>query len=241
MDGFGGSLRLGWRALLLQEDAYEEMRTSANPVLKGLVFIVLVGLAIALLNLIGTALEWASTPNLAQIKNIVLIYLKQMPWWTEAARAAPNFAAEFQRYYDLGWQIFPQLSGATNVGEAALGIIATPLGLVIRWLIYGVLAYLFARWLGGTGNLSETLGVLALAVAPQALNVLRVMPFVELGSAVAVWGILCAYVGLKKAHALSWDRAAWATALPFILVLLVVVLTSCLTSIILAALIGGMS
>jgi hypothetical protein len=241
MDGFGGSLRLGWRALLLQEDAYEEMRTTANPVLKGLIFIVVVGLVIALLNLVGAALQWASTPDLTQIKNIVLIYLKEMPWWGEVVRAAPNFPAEFQRSYDLGWQIFPRLFGAPDIGGAALAIITTPLGLVIRWLIYGLLAYLFAHWLGGIGDLSETLGVLALAVAPQALNLLRMMPFVELGSAVAVWGILCAYVGLKKAHALSWDRAAWATALPFILVLVVLLLAGCLASTILAALIGGTS
>jgi hypothetical protein len=241
MNGFGGSLRLGWRALLLQEDAYEEMRTTANPVLKGLVFIVVVGLVIALLNLVGTALEWASTPNLTQIKNIVLLYIKEMPWWDLVVHDVPTFPAIFQQYYDLGWQIFPRVFGAPNVGAAAVGIIATPLGLVIRWLIYGLLAYLFARWLGGTGDLSETLGVLALAVAPQALNVLQVIPFVGLGCAVAVWGILCAYVGLKKAHALSWDRAAWATVLPFILALVVLLLVGCLGSTILAALIGGTS
>jgi len=33
--------------------------------------------------------------------------------------------------------------------------------LVVRWVIYGLLAYLAATWLGGSGSLRETLGVLA--------------------------------------------------------------------------------
>jgi hypothetical protein len=127
------------------------------------------------------------------------------------------------------------------LGSAALGIIGIPLGLVVRWLIYGLLAYVFARWLGGTGNLSQTLGVLALAVAPQALNLLTIIPFLQVGSIVAIWGVLCAYYGLKTAHGLSWTRAAWATLLPFILVVAVLILMGCLSAAILGTVLGGQS
>ena len=112
--------------------------------------------------------------------------------------------------------------------------------MLLRWFIYGLLAYLFARWLGGTGSLSQTLGVLALAIAPQALSILTVIPYVDLGSLVAVWGVLCAYLGLKTAHNLSWDRAIWATLLPFLSVLaLLFLLTCCGTSIFAAVVKGG--
>ena len=60
MDGIADSLRLGWDALLLKEDAYERMRVAAEPVGKGLGLIIVVGVIIALLGVIGTALEWAS-------------------------------------------------------------------------------------------------------------------------------------------------------------------------------------
>ena len=106
-------------------------------------------------------------------------------------------------------------------------------------LIYGLLAYLFARWLGGTGDLSETLGVLALAVAPQAVNVLTLLPFVQIGNLVAIWGILCAFVGIKTAHKLSWQRALWATLLPFILVIAAMFLASCLGVAVFAAMVKG--
>jgi hypothetical protein len=112
-------------------------------------------------------------------------------------------------------------------------------GLVLRWLIYGLLAYLFASWLGGRGSLTDTLGVLALAVAPQVLNALTLLPYVQMGSVVAIWGILCAYVGLKVAHQLPWHRALWAVLLPFILALVVAFVAACLGSAIFAALVKG--
>ncbi len=236
MEGIVHSLRLGWRALLLKEEAYQEMKASSNPVVKGLVLIIVVGAVIALVGLVGTVLEWASTPDLQEIKDTVHAYLLDMPWWDEMP---PQALEQFEQWYELGWRVFPSLFGAPNIGSAALGIITMPVGLVIRWLIYGLLAYLFARWLGGTANLSETLGVLALAVAPQAVNILRLFPFVQAGNLVAVWGILCAYVGLKTAHKLSWERAVWATVLPFLLVMVVAALTGCLVSALIAVAVKG--
>jgi hypothetical protein len=221
----------------LKEEAYEKMRTAADPVVKGLVLIVVVGVAIALLGFVGDVLEWASTPDLGEIKDTIYYYMTQMPWWEEAVRAEPEFSSYFQQWYDFGWS-FAQIF-SPNVAGAALNVILVPLALVVRWLIYGLLAYLFARWLGGTADLSETLGVLALAVAPQALNLLNLFPYIQIGSVVSVWGVLCAYVGLKTAHKLSWDRAVWVTLLPFILALGLIILTSCLGTAIFAAAVKG--
>lgn len=234
MDGIVDTLRLGWNALLLKDEAYEKMRIDPNSVAKGLILIIVVGVAIALLGLVGDVLEWASTPNLNAITDTVLDYLPRMPWWEEASRD-PDLA----RFLDqIRYWNFSTWFGPTP-GMGAINIILTPLGLVVRWLIYGLLAYVFARWLGGTGDLSATLGVLALAVAPQALNVLRVFPYVELGNLLSIWGILCAYVGLKTAHKLYWYRAMWATLLPFILVIVVGILASCFGTAIFAALVRG--
>ena len=239
MDGIASSLRLGWNALLLREKAYEEMQETANPVVKGLILIIAVGLVIALLNLIGTGLEWASTPNMSDIQDTVYRYLVRMPWYEEVSRDVPEFAKGFEQWYDFGWRVFPTMFGAPGVGRAALGILGTPLGLVIRWLIYGLLAHLAARLLGGSGDLSETLGLLALAVAPQMLRVLTLLPFLEVDGLVRVWGVLCTYLALKTAHKLSWGRAVWATLLPYILALVVMILTGCLGSAILGAVARG--
>jgi hypothetical protein len=239
MDGIVGSLKLGWNALLFKDDAYEKMSVEENPVVKGLILIIIVGVIIALFAFVGDLLEWASTPDLGEIKDTVYYYMTQMPWWKLAIREDPTFVEVFKQWYDFGWSI--GMTASPSVAGAALIILLTPVALVIRWLIYGLLAYLFARWLGGTADLSKTLGVLALAVAPQALNALTFLPFVQAGSVIAVWGVLCAYVGLKKVHGLSWGRAVWATLLPFILVIAVIFLASCLASAAFAAAVGGIS
>lgn len=236
MDGIVGSLRLGWDALLLKEGAYEKMRADASPVVKGLILIVIVGVAIALLGLVGDILEWASTPDLNEIRDTVFRYITQMPWWDEAARD-PAFINAFDWFWDMNWNA--AIWASPSPGGAVANILLTPLALVIRWIIYGLLAYLFAIWLGGTANLSETLGVLALAVAPQVLNALTIFPGVSVGSAVSIWAILCAFVGLKVAHKLSWQRAVWATLLPFILFIVLALLAGCFASAIFAVMVKG--
>jgi hypothetical protein len=237
MDGLVDSLRLGWQALLLREEAYERMRATASPVVKGLVFILVLGVAVALLGFFGDVLEWATTPDPLAIKDAIREYLPKMYWWEMAEGASPEFAQEFDFWYDRGWDI--GLAMAPNLAKGVAGIILTPLGLVVRWLLYGLLAYVFARWLGGTADLSETLGVLALAAAPQALRAVTLLPYVGVDNLVAIWGVLCAYLGLKTAHKLPWHRAAWATLLPFLLALLVLFLAACLASAMLAVVVRG--
>jgi len=236
VDSIVGSLRLGWDALLLKEDAYEKMRADASPLARGLVLIVIVGIAVALFALVGDLLEWASTPDLNEIRDTVFRYIHQMPWWQEAARNS-GFVRDFEWIWNANWKI--GMMASPSPWGAIANILLTPLGLVIRWLIYGVLAYIFATWLGGTTSLSETLGVLSLAVAPQILNALAIFPNVSVGSVVSIWAILCAFVGLKVAHKLPWHRALWATLLPYILFIVVAFLASCLGSAIFAAMVKG--
>lgn len=239
MDNIVSSLQLGWRALLFKEDAYEEMSASASPVLRGLVLIVVVGVVIALLAFVGDVLEWAGMPDLGALQETIFGYLVQLPFMQETLQASPEAAQSFEQTYDMNWAIVRAFM--PSPGGAAMGIVLTPLGLVIRWLIYGLLAYLFARWLGGTATLGETLGVLALAVAPMVIYVLTLVPYVQVGNLVSVWSILCAYFGLKTTHKLPWYRAVWATLLPFILVVVLVILLGCVGGAFLGLVLGGQS
>ena len=138
------------RALFLDSEAYAELRDDDNPFIEGLFLLVIIGVLTALLAMIGQLLAWASTPNLAAIKDVVFRNLQQMPWWSMSS-GAPGFAEEFRRWYDLGWQVIPAMSGAPNPAGAAVNILLWPLSMLVSWLIYGVLAHLFARMLGGHG------------------------------------------------------------------------------------------
>jgi hypothetical protein len=230
-------IRLVWEALFLSEEPYTEIRESPNPTLRGLGLVVLVAVAVALAGLVGTALEWATTPDMDDIQQVVLEGLQQMPWYEELQHE-PEFVEEFQRWYELGWRIFPQVF-APNIARAASNIILLPLGLTLTWALYGLVAHLFARLLGGQGGLDQMLGCTALAVAPQLLNLATFLPYVVVGGVVGTWTILCRYVALKTCHRLTWGRALAATLLPYVALAVVVSSFACLGAVAAALILGG--
>lgn len=231
-------VRLVWEALFLSEAPYAEMRDGSNPVLRGVAIIALVAVAVALVGLVGTTLTWATTPSVQDVQRIVLDGIKRMEWYREL-EADPQFRKMLQMQYEWGWKIFPSLFGAPNIGSAALNIVLLPLQLLFVWLLYGVVVYLFARLLRGQGDLGQTLGCTALAVAPQMLNLVTVLPYVIVGGVVGVWTLLCRYVAVKTCHKLSWGRALAATLLPHVAWMLLVSLVLCLIGAIVALLFGG--
>jgi hypothetical protein len=174
---------------------------------------------VGLAGIVGATLEWASTPDIGAIRDAVLPNLQQMSWWQFVEQDPALQAIWFQIWNGI-WDVSKAL--APTPANSLLGIIIVPLGLIMAWLIYGALAYLFARLLGGVGTINQTLGATALAAAPQLLNLLTVLPFVMIFS-LGTWTLLCNYMALRTVHGFSWKRAVAAALLPyFVLILLAV-------------------
>lgn len=231
------SLGLVFRALFLDSEAFEELREDDNPFVEGLFLLVVLGAVTALLSLIGQTLAWASMPSMSAVKDLVLPALQEQSWWRDIA-ATPQALAGFQRTYDLAWQIFPWLAGASYPAHAALNILVWPMGALLSWLLYGLLAHLFASMLGGRGTLNQTLGVTALAFMPLALRGLGFIPFLVIGGVINTWQLLLRYKAIRTAHQLSWGRALWATLLPLAVYLLFWLLLGGATALLLAAFAG---
>jgi len=232
------SIRTLIQAFFLGEGPYTEMREGPRPALRGLAIVALVGVAVALVGLVGTTLEWATTPNMAEVKETVLEGLQDMPWYQEL-RSSPEFREQFRQWYDRGWQIFPRLFGAPDIPTAAVRVVTLPLGLALVWFLYGLLAHIVARMLGGRGGLGQTLGCTALAVAPQLLNVFTFFPYLIVGGIVGTWTLLCRYVALKACHRLTWSRTLAATLLPYVAFALVLGVFGCLGVVVLGLISGG--
>lgn len=213
------SLALVYRALFLDGEAFEELRDDDNPFVEGLFLVVLIGVLTALLSLVGQALAWASSPSVDAVKQVVLAALQQQPRWAQFIADAGG-AALFQRGWDAVWQVFPGLLGTPALDVAALNLLAWPFAAVLSWLVYGVLAHLFARLLGGQGVLNRTLGVTALAYTPLLLRGLGFIPFLVIGGAIQTWQLILRYKALRTAHGLPWTRAMAATLLPFVVYLM---------------------
>jgi hypothetical protein len=231
------TLGLLLRALFLDSDAYEDLRDDDNPFVEGLFLVAVLAAFTAVLALIGDVLEWATVPRLSAIRDVVLSSLQRQPWWAEMA-ADPAALAVFERYWDLGWRLFPGLFGAPDLGSAALNIVVWPFTAVLSWLVYGALAYLFVRWLGGGGTLNQTLGTTALAFGPWLLNGLGLIPFLTIGGVINTWQLILRYKAVRTTSGLSWGRAFWATLAPFAAYVIVWLLLSGLVAAIVAAVAG---
>jgi len=225
----GNLWRLCWRALFLREDAYEEMRDTPGPFGRGLLFIIILGAIVAAIGVVGATLEWATTPDMGQLGQAVMQSWMKGPWVQDIP---PEALSSVQQIFDSTFNIAKNFTPNPVMGLA--NIVLNPLGLIIAWLVYGLLAHLFARLLGGQGRLEQTYGTTALAVSPVALNVFKVLPYVQIGG-LAVWGTVCNYLAIKSAHQLSPARAFWATVLPFVVLFLLLIIVSLLGALIFGA------
>ncbi len=231
-------LQSAWEALFLSETPYEDMRDHPSPIKRGLFTVLLIAVLAALVGLVGTTLEWATTPAMDDIQATVLEGIQNMPWYRQL-EGEPEFRQQFSQWYETSWRIFPQLFGAPDIATAGLSILLLPLGITLTWALYGVLAYIPARWLGGEGSLGQTLGCTALAVAPQLFNLATLFPYVAVGGLIGTWTLLCRYTALKTCHRLPWNRALIATLVPYVIFSLFVALFSCLGGVVAGALFAG--
>ncbi|MFQ5593040.1 MAG: Yip1 family protein [Anaerolineae bacterium] len=218
MNSITATFRQAVDALLLRDRAFESMRDSPSPFVRGLTFVVGVALIVALVSIVGTILLQATSPNLGAIQEAVWQGMQDMPW-VEQIPASERDAVmtEVKRSFDIGWQIARVFT--PSIGNALINVILNPITLVVGWLLYGLLAFLSARALGGRGRLDQTYGTTALAVAPRMLGVVNVLPYVDTAG-LGIWALICNYLAIKNTHHLSPWRSFWATVIPFILLFL---------------------
>lgn len=200
------------QALTLEAQPFVEMADDDNPWIEGLFFTFVLGGLVALAQLIGGWLMAASLPASGAILEALVAGLKQ-GWPVTPAHLAGVEAALRQV-----WPLVALLLDLDTSWLHLLVLVVTPLALIGQWGVYGLLCHAGARFLGGKGSLSQSLGVLALSVAPRVLLVATVVPFVGVsGLLLHVWGILIAYRGLEIAHDLPPVKAAIAALLPLAL------------------------
>ena len=214
--------RMALDALLLRDSAYSEMRDSNKPFIRGMIFVAILGVAIALASIMGLLLKWAVAPNLSAIKETIWEHIIKMPWNEGSSGQAASVLESIRDEYEYGWRIVNFF--APNPWRSAMALISTPLGLLVGWLTYGLLAHLYSRLLGGEGTFAQTYGCVALATSAQALRLASLVPYVRVGGIVAVWGLLCNFVALKAAHKLNGSRAFWVAILPVATIWLLVLL-----------------
>lgn len=208
------------KALVLEAEPFEAMVDDDEPWVEGLVLVVTVGLLVALTQLIGGLLLTAALPPAEVMLNAILSGWRE---FNARMMLAPDTAAS-EASIRQAWSMMRLVSGYDSGWARLFGLIITPLGLILQWVVASLLVFGVARALGGRGTLNQTMGAVALIVAPQVLLLWQIIPFVAVsGLLLAVWGLLILYRAVEVAHDLPWKRAAVVALIPYLLLLLLLV------------------
>jgi hypothetical protein len=224
------------KALVLEAQPFETMVDDDEPWVEGLVLIISLGVLIGVARLLGGLLLAASLPPANTVLAVLLNgwqeFVGRMDVTADVAATEANLRQ--------AWSTFTWLTGYGAGWARLLTLIATPLGLVLQWLLASLLVYGVARALGGSGTLNQTLGAAALMVAPNVLLLLTAVPFVSVSALLlSAWGLLILYRAVEVAHNLPWPKALLAAAAPLILLILLLVLAGLLAGF--GLWIGGMA
>lgn len=211
--------RLGFDGLLLRPEAYRDQRDSPDGLRRGFALVAIIGLLVGVATLIGDLGEYVAQPSAAQISQTIYDGLKAMPWYAQLSEGNPQFPAQFDQIFTQVNQAVQLISGGGLLGSVA-GVITTPLLMLVGWLIFGTIAHLMARALGGRAGFSQTLACTALAAGVNLLGVVQLIPFAQVAGTTLL-GLIASYVAIREAHELAPWSAFWAALLgPLLLAVL---------------------
>lgn len=222
------------KALVLEAEPFITLVEDDNPWVEGLFLVTCVGVLLGGAHLVGGLLWTASLPPADAVREALLQSVQQLTAQVGMRGDPVQIEATFRQLWNWGAGFVGYQGGVSRFFFALL----EPIWLVLQWLFLSLSIHGAARLLGGRGKLVQTLGTTALAVAPQILGVLTLVPFVSVsGLLLGVWALLIAYRAVEITHDLSWQRSALAVlAAPTLLVILGFFITA-LTTLVLT--IGG--
>ena len=217
--------RLGLDGILLNPLAYRNQRDSPNGLRRGFILVVMIGLIVGIATLIGDLGEYVAQPRTAAITKTIYDGLRAMPWYAQVNTINPQFPVQFDQIFAQVTQIVQMVSGGGIIGSL-VGVITTPLIMVVSWLFFGTAGHLMARTLGGRATFNQTLACTALASGVNLLSIVQVVPFAQV-SGTLLLGLVTSYVAIRVAHELPPWRTFWATMLGPVILALILIALAC--------------
>ena len=92
MTSGSGFLQTAAAALTLRDDVFRAGAEEPRPFTRGLVFIVIVGVVVAVASVVGTALELWTSPDLDTLQEAITSSVMTMPWWSLGSKTESRIA-----------------------------------------------------------------------------------------------------------------------------------------------------
>ncbi|MEF3275698.1 MAG: YIP1 family protein [Chloroflexus sp.] len=219
MESLSYLFRLSTAGLFLDTNTFRAQRDNPHVLRDGFLVVLLIGVIVGVASFIGNLLTMLATPDPINLLTTVQRELERTALVIELKRQIPTFELD---------PFFTQMADAARTLQwsGLIGAAATPFVYLVGWLLYGVVAHLIARSLGGDGDLAQTLGCTALASGANLLALVQIIPFAQVSGSTLL-GLIGCYLGLRAAHNLPAWRAFWAALLGPILLIVVLLVFSC--------------
>jgi hypothetical protein len=245
-------------ALTFDGDFFRSFHARHDVFLRGVILVVLVALIASLplfimdlVNRLGNGSNPAGavTQQMQQAMQGMAPFLQNMP---------PEARAQMNQGFEVGSEIATRIAALPTPIPRPVGSGLQALG---RWLSrpfaragfplsvaslatllgYGLLVMLFARLLGGRGDMAGFFGTTSLYAVPHLLNFLSPVPFLGplTGFIAFVWGAAIYVKATAVSHELTLERSLLAVLLPLLVALAILVLLALGLIVVIAILAAG--
>lgn len=216
------AIELAWRSTWLDQRAYRAVDIDSKPLKRGF-FALLVALVIAAVSrLIGVGLGIATAPKIGVIQDQVYEAITGTAYFANLVEQSPDFLQQFEASYYALWDILRLAGGYPSY--AGLGSSLIFLLLILgSWLIYSPLTYLMASWFGSDSDMSQALGVFALAYTPVMLTVFEVIPGGHVAWSLIFLLILVAkFLAAREVYKLGPGSSLAVILLPYLIIIIII-------------------
>lgn len=228
----GNLLNTIWRAMILDDAAYQEWRERPNLFLRGLVLILVVSLITGLISFAWTFVQGVRPVNEAEIRESIQEsfdwqYQFNPAWQDPEMRQMMDDVMDqmVPMILDIAGTRAPLPQAFSGFFEALGAWLSSGLAAIGGWLLYGALVLIVAHWLGGRADLRQFLGTVALWSVPGLLGLLGPIPciggiLVFIGF---VWGLVVYVKATSVASGLDVGRSIVAVLAPAVALILLVI------------------
>ncbi len=221
-----GIFRLAWRALLLQEDAYRPMLSSERPFRRGLVFLTVLLLPVALAISMGLLLDYLTMPRLGDIQALIYQVVVQLDFVQNYFAQAPYLAGFVSLLYNLLWFVIRSFGNYPSLPYIIASLLLVVVSGLFDWITYALIAQWVARRLGADFRRNAFYAPMALAYAPRLLLIANLLPGLTIPvGLVRFWIFATSYQAIRSTFQLSWKRSVVVVFLPYVITSILLILS----------------
>lgn len=218
--------RLAWRALLLQEDAYQSMLSSERPFRRSLATLTVMLLPVALAISLGLLLDYLTMPRLGDIQADVYQVVAQLGFVQNYFAQAPYLAGLVSLLYNLLWFVVRSFGNYPSLAHILASLLLVVVSGVFDWITYALIAQWVARRLGADFRRNAFYAPMALAYAPRLLLIANLLPGLTVPAGlVRFWIFATSYQAIRSTFNLSWKRSLVVVFLPYVITTLLLILS----------------